>query len=134
MQQIATDIAIHPLPLTELIYGLLGLNFLQHRSEGFSRVSRNRVYLALKNLSDKYPKYFPRVFFTERGSLMHSKQVEDALFRLCGVVAVENPRYQYLGFNENELIHVEAKLKKWLTVENLKILEELAKEFYKELN
>lgn len=127
------NINVTPVPLTDLIYGILGLTFLRHKAEGFTRIAWDQVYVGIKVLSEQHPKYFPNVYFTDRGNLAHSKQVEDALSRLGGVLDVRNPRCQYLSFNENELGYVEAKLKKWFTPEKRKIIEKLAEEFYQKV-
>lgn len=121
------------LPLTDLIYGLLGLTFLRLKNEGITRIARDRVYSVLKVLAERYPEYFPNVYFTQRGSLMHSKQVEDTLFHLGGVITVREPRYQYIGFDEEELVRVKSQLQKWFSVDNRKIIKKLVKKFYKEI-
>jgi len=121
-------VATRPLPLTDLVYGILGFTFLRHKD--VTQIARDHVYSGLKALSERYPEYFPSLYFTDRGDLKHSKQVEDALFRLAGVLAVKNPRYQYLSFNENQLPHVETKTKNWFDASTRAVVEKLAEEFY----
>jgi hypothetical protein len=128
-KSIAVTPASYPLPLTSLIYGITGLTFLRHKSE-LSRVARDLVYTGVKTLASRHPKYFPKLYFTQRGSLSHSKEVEDAIYRLAGVLEVQNPSYQYLGFCESELDHVETKLNEWFSPQTKKIVENLAQEFY----
>jgi hypothetical protein len=119
----------YPFILTTLIYGMIGLTFLRHRSE-ITRISRDIVYTGMKILASRYPKYFPKLYFTQRGSLPHSKEIEDALFRLGGVLETSDFRYRYISFNESELEHVETKLNEWLSSRDKEIIEKLAEEFY----
>jgi hypothetical protein len=127
----AVTAVAHPLPLTDLVYGIIGLAFLRHKSEGFTRIARDHVYAGVKALVGRHSEYFPKLYFTQRGSLSHSKEVEDVIFRLGGVLEVQNPRYQYLGFKESELDRVETKLDKWFSHGNKQIVERLAEEFYR---
>lgn len=117
-------------PVTELVYGILGLAFLRYKEEDFSRIARDQVYFGLKALAERYPSFFKRIYFTDRGGLPHSKEIEDALFRLGGVLTVENPKYQFLSFNRNELDQVEGKVKRWFDEETQAVIEKLADEFY----
>jgi hypothetical protein len=116
--------------VTELVYGILGWAFIQHKTDQFTRIPRDQVYIGLKELADKHPAYFRRIYFADRGGLPHSKEIEDALFRLGGVIAVENPKNQYLRFNETELGHVESKLGSWFDDETRASVKSLAEEFY----
>lgn len=125
--------ASHRIPLTDLVYGILGLTFLRHKNEGFTRIARDLVYAGVKALADRYSDYFSNIYFTERGSLAHSKQVEDVLSRLGGVLDVQNPRCQYISFKESELSQIEKKLNKWFAPEKKEIVEKLASEFYQEV-
>jgi hypothetical protein len=133
MQNIGTSSNAHRLPLTDLIYGIIGLTFLYHKSEGLTRIARDLIYAGVKALTETHSEYFPNVYFTDRGSLSHSKQVEDVLFRLGGVLDIQNPRYQYISFKESELSQVEAKLSKWFTPKNRDIVAKLAEDFYQEV-
>ncbi len=119
-----------PLPLTDLVYGILGLTFLRHKSE-VSGIARDLVYAGVKTLANRHSKYFPKLYFTQRGSLSHSKEVEDVIFRLGGVLEVRNPRYQFLSFKESELDYLNIKLNNWFSANDRKIVEGLAEEFYK---
>lgn len=123
----------HELPLTDLIYGILGLTFLRHKDDGLSQIPQDSVYSGVKVLSDRHPELFRNVYFTDRGSLPHSKQIEDALFRLAGVLAVMNPRYQYLAFNTGSLPHVEGNMRDWFEPDEREMVEQLAEEFYQEV-
>jgi len=123
-----------PIALTNLIYAVLGLVFLNHRQE-ITRILRENVYSILKTLAEQYPKYFPNVYFTKHGNLIHSNEIEDALFRLAGVITAGDFMYKYLRFNEDSLVKIKQTLKKknWFSEEDRKIVEKLAEEFYQEL-
>lgn len=119
------------IPLTSLIYGILGLSFINHKNEGFNWVSRTKLYAALKALAVRYPKQFSGVYFTKRGNLEHSKEIEDALFRLGGVLITQDLGGQQIRFKNNELNYVNQKLVKWLTTpQNRELVKKLASEFY----
>ncbi len=118
------------IPLTDLIYGILGLSFINHKSEEFNWVSRTKLYAALKALAVRYPDQFTGVYFTKRGNLEHSKPIEDALFRLGGVLITKNLGGQQIGFQDNELGYVNQKLAKWLTPQDRELIKKLASEFY----
>jgi len=117
--------------IAELIYGILGLTFLQHRR--LTRILQNNVYSILSILADRHPMYFPGAPFTLYGRLMHSKQVENALSRLGGVITVDAPRYKYMRFSEDELPCVKQNLEQWFSRKNRQIIKKLAREFYREL-
>jgi hypothetical protein len=117
-------------PLTNIIYGILGLSFIDHKSEGFNWVSRSKLYDAIKVLAQRYPEQFSGVYFTKRGNLEHSKQIEDVLFRLGGVLITQSLGGQQIGFKDNELSYVNQKLTKWLAPQDREIVKKLAAEFY----
>ncbi len=117
-------------PLTNLIYGILGLSFINHKNEGFNWVFIIKLYAALKALAVRYPDQFTGVYFTKRGNLEHSKQIEDALFRLGGVLLTKSLDGQQIGFIDNQLSHVNQKLAKWLTPQDRESVKKLAAEFY----
>lgn len=121
------------LPLTDVVYAVLGLNFLKRKAEGFTQIARDLVYVGIKSLVDRHPEYFPNVYFRKRGRLMHSKSVEDTLFRLGGVLTVRNPRHQYLSFNDSELPHVEKIIRERFSPSIRAIIEQLADEFYEKV-
>lgn len=121
------------IPLTDLIYGILGLTFLNHQDEGFTQIPLDSVYSGLKTLAERHPECFPDVYFTGRGSRWHSRQVEDALFRLAGALSVMSPRCRYLVFNAGSLRRVEASLREWFDPEVREVVEQLADEFYEEV-
>lgn len=132
-ESFSTSQAVHPFPLTDLIYGIVGLTFLHYKSEGLTQIARDLVYAGLKALADSHLKYFSNVYFTQRGSLMHSKEVEDALSRLGGVLNTQGLRHQYLCFKESELGQVEKKLNKWFAPDKREVIKKLAAEFYQEV-
>lgn len=118
------------LSLTELIYGILGLSFINHKNEGFDWVSRTKLYAALKTLAVRYPDQFTGVYFTKRGNLEHSKQIEDVLFRLGGVLLTKSLSGQQISFKDSELKFINQKLAKWLTPQDKELVKKLASEFY----
>ncbi len=127
-------LVLYKVPLTEVLYGILGLVFLRHKKDGFMKVHRNEVYRVSRILAGRYPKYFLGVYFSESGTFPYSQQIEDALSRLLGgVLGVRNPRGQYLCFEEEELLHVTEKLEKWLDALDRIAIGRMAEEFYEEV-
>lgn len=122
-------VTAYPFPLTVLIYGMTGLMFIRHRGE-LIQITRDLIYTGVKILASRHSEYFPKLYFTQRGNLSHSKEVEDVLFRLGGVLFEIPPYYRHIKFEESELDCVETKLSKWLSTRNKEIVEKLAEEFY----
>lgn len=121
-----------PLPLTDLVYGILGLTFLSH--DNTHQILRDSVYSGLRFLAEKHPMWFPTMHFTDRGGLQHSKEIEDALYRLgAGVLEVKNPRYQYISFSDRQLTQVKKNLSAWLDNDARKAIDVLAAEFHEHI-
>ena len=120
------------IPLFCLLYAALGLSFLRHRNDGFTKIPRDQVYFGVKALVKRHPEYFDNIAFTELVSGLHySSAVEDTIFRLLGgILEVRGPKYQYLGFVDGQLEIVETKLADWLDPQTRTIVEQLAEEFY----
>ena len=94
---------------TDLVYLILGLTFDKHSLQS---IPRDYVYKGFEALSNRHPQDFPDFYFVQRGTIPHSNELEDILFRLGGVMECSNPGYQHMRFSNKSLEVVQKRFQR----------------------